>query len=476
MLILTPCRKRVQPVLSTWLRSATSTLRTRAAQGVLWSLALGALCPAVAAAQTLTYGPILGRGQTGDQMIVRWGTSATSDATSVVVRKQGDSAWLTVAGAAARDHEVILTGLELGKVYEYEVRSLTGMPQRATFATCPRPGLPMDIAFYGDSRSGPTQHAKVLQQVAAKKPEMIFESGDIVPYGGYSEYLNEFFPKVKDVVSSTPFMAAPGNHDAILGLQNAYALVFPTPRTGAWQPYYSFQCGSAQFISLNSNAVTDAAQITFLKNSLEAARGNTDIKQVLVWFHHSAYSPGQHGDSSTVQASWVPLFNDPRYKVTAVFSGHDHIYARMKDSSDVFYVVSGGAGAPLYSDSKASKATKVTSKSAFNFVALRIAGLTLSGVAYDDSGVELDRFSFTRSEPPVDPPMDVDMAGGPPADMSTTPSPDLAMEMPPPPAGGCAVVAVGQKSPLGVLGMTMVGLVGALALLRRKRQRSSATA
>ena len=70
----------------------------------------------MAAAQTLTYGPILGRGQTGDQMIVRWGTSATSDATSVVVRKQGDSAWLTVAGAAARDHEVILTGLELGKV------------------------------------------------------------------------------------------------------------------------------------------------------------------------------------------------------------------------------------------------------------------------------------------------------------------------------------------------------------------------
>jgi len=65
------------------------------------------------------------------------------------------------------------------------------------------------------------------------------------------------------------------------------------------------------------------------------------------------------------------------------------------------------------------------------------------------------------------------MAGGPPADMSTTPSPDLAMEMPPPPAGGCAVVAVGQNSPLGVLGMTLAGLVGALALLRRKRQRSS---
>lgn len=166
-----------------------------------------------ASAQSLTYGPILGRGHTPDQSIVRWGTGAATDATSLAYRKKGAAMWQLQSAGAARDHEVVLTGLAPGETYEYEVRSLTGTPEGGAFTTCPQAGRPMDFVFYGDSRTGfgtmAGEHAKVLMQVARKTPEMVFESGDIVPNGTYAQYLSEFFPVAKDLLRSTPFMAAP---------------------------------------------------------------------------------------------------------------------------------------------------------------------------------------------------------------------------------------------------------------------------
>lgn len=62
----------------------------------------------MASGQPLTYGPILGRGYTLDQSIVRGGTGAATDATLLVYRKKGAAMWQLLSGSAARDHEVIL--------------------------------------------------------------------------------------------------------------------------------------------------------------------------------------------------------------------------------------------------------------------------------------------------------------------------------------------------------------------------------
>lgn len=433
--------------------------------------------PATAAAETITYGPILGRGQTPDRMIVRWGTQGASDPTTLRYRRKGDGTFLAVTGGAARDHEVIVKGLSLGTQYEYQVESGTAMSPVYTFATCPVAGMPMDVVFYGDSRSGPATHGRVIEQLKKKAPEMVFESGDIAPSGKYSEYLSEFFPVAKDLVARTPFMAAPGNHDAGSSLTSNYGVMFPTPRADGqpWQPYYSFVCGNTQFVSLNSNDVLDEDQQKWLGERLAAAAADPQLRHVVVWFHHSAYSPGSHGDYSYVINKWVPLFRDPRNKVTAVFSGHDHIYARMDDGSPVAYIVSGGAGAGLYSDTKASVAKKVVSRSAYNFVALHIAGPTLSGVAYDDSGTELDRFSVTQPEPP---PVEVDASAV--TDLATPEAPDLGMPVAPPEpmpeSMGCAVAtgrSTDRAGALGFLGLGL-GLLG-LSSLRSRRRAAAAS-
>ena len=438
-----------------------------------------------ASAQVLTYGPILGRGYTAAQTIVRWGTSGATDATNVAYRIKGAPTWQLAPGTAARDHEVILTGLNPGETYEYEVRSLA-TPDGATFTTCPMPGRPMDFVFYGDSRTGfgsvAGEHKKILLQVALKVPEMIFESGDIVPNGSYAQYLSEFFPAAKDLVKSTPFMAAPGNHDAISSLPANFGQVFPSPRpTGApWQSYYSFTCGNALFLSLDSNNTGDMAQLKFLTDQLTLGRDNADIEHIFVWLHHAPFSVGSHGDSVPVQTTWVPILNQPEnHKVTAVFAGHDHVYARMNDGHGIFYIVSGGAGANLYTDTGTSKATKVVSKSSFNFVAIHLAGRTMSAIAYDDTGTELDRFAVTKvgMTPDGGSPRDGGTVDGGVLDLTASSdattsddasgkAPDLAA--PPPPSGGCSVSVVGGGAPGSALGLGTLLLVGGALLSQRR--------
>jgi MYXO-CTERM domain-containing protein len=436
--------------------------------------------------QTISYGPIIGRGITPDKMIVKWGTGTAGDPGSVSYRPKGSAAaFSTVSASTDKDHEVVLSGLGVDAQYEYYVQSGTAKSATYAFGTCPAAGSPMDVVFYGDSRSVPAEHEKIIQQVIAKNPEMVFESGDIVPLGNYggtglfaSGYLGEFFPKAQGLVATTPFMAAPGNHDATSTLSSNYGLVFPMPRNAgeAWRSYYAFPCGNSLFVSLDSNMPTDATQLKFLKDTLAAATANAAIVNVFVWFHHSPYSVGSgHGDDANVQAQWVPVFEAAGSKVKMVFTGHDHIYAHMQHgTSPIAYVVSGGAGADLYDVTKASAGTTVKSAKAYNFVVVHIAGAALGVTAYDDTGLPLDNFSLGNTTPPPPP---VDMAMSPIVDMSvpaadagSPATADLSVGSDgggtPPSTGGCAVGG-SDSLPTGIF------VVGAMLVLfvRRRRDR-----
>ena len=240
-------------------------------------------------------------------------------------------------------------------------------------------------------------------------PTCVFESGDIETAGSYSGYLSNFFKTAGTLIATTPFMAAPGNHDAAqLGgldmtqLKGNYAKVFPTAgRTlndSGWLPYYSFTCGNAMFVALDGNNPGDSAQKTWLGTQISAAKADASIDHVFVWLHQAPYSVGQHGDDSGTQSNFVSIFDAADSKVTAVFAGHDHIYARMDDGQHPVYIVSGGAGAPYYNIQATSKATTkkaVGGASEFNFVKLHIAGNMVTGNAYDDAGTMIDSFSTT---------------------------------------------------------------------------------
>jgi MYXO-CTERM domain-containing protein len=389
-------------------QQATARLRrTMRTQSLVIAIALaGAALPASALGATLTYGPILGRGATPDKMIVHWGTDSTAGNNVVTVqyRPSGSTSAQTVnatrvcsANSGANcDYEATIGGLALASDYEYSVAG-NAIDGSQHFGTCPAPGAPLDVVFYGDSRSGGTQHQIVAGHVLASGPDIVFESGDI-QYGGiYSDYFatNDessgqpgFFVGAKALVASVPFMAVPGNHDASSNMPTNYGLLFPNPGhvvgSSGWTGYYSFTCGDSMFIGLDANT-PNSTQTSWLTAQLAAAKSNAAVVHVFVWFHQSPYSIGTHGDDATTQP-WTPLFEDPASKVRAVFTGHDHDYQRLQHGG-LTYIVSGGAGADLYPVATTDKAgASVLAKTAqFNYVQLHITPALVTGGAFDGS-------------------------------------------------------------------------------------------
>jgi hypothetical protein len=444
--------------------------------GVLF-LGLALTASSVAAAgPSITYGPIVSRGVTSDKMIVKWGTSGSSDPTSLSFRLKGTGTFTDVTGAAGMDHEVVLTGLSPGTAYEYYVTS-AGTATTSPFSTCPAPGLPMDVVFYGDTRAptfGSTNHPAVFAQIAASQPEMVFQSGDIVYSGDYASYLSEFFPVIGSLAKSTPYMAAPGNHDNSSTLSSNFGKVFASPRlAGApWQPYYAFTCGNSMFISLNSNSVGDSGQLSFLNGRLAAAKADATLDHVFVFFHHPPYSTGDHGDTSNVQNTWVPLFSAPASKVTAVFSGHDHAYERMGNGSGVAYIVSGGGGADLYSSGNSTKGSQIRYSKTYNFVKLHINGPQVTGTAIDiNSSAPIDTFTIA-SPPPMDGGSSAKDGGtgksDDPQGVGTIQAgPDGAA--PTPSAEGCGVAGLSRSVPSPIGLAILIGLLALGHVVRRSR-------
>ena len=447
----------------------------------------------IASAQTLTYGPIVGRAATPDQLIIKWGTDASTGTAALSFRPLSTGDFAPVSGAESKndagsfDHAATLTGLSLATVYEYRVEGVT-QPQTHRVSTCPQPGAPMDVVFYGDSRdqplssAGQTEHVKIVGRVLALGPDMVFDSGDLVYTGSYSDYLSQLFPVIGPMASSVPFMAVPGNHDSgdpldlnaggMSVLSAAFERLFPSPQPegSTWQPYYSFRCGNAMFIGLDSESLVangDATQTTFLNAQLANAASDASLDHVLVWFHHAPYSPGSgllaHGDNATVQQAWVPLFDAPANKVSAVFTGHDHLYARMSNGSHVSYVVSGAAGAGTTAVDGTSKAMKLAAKSAFGFVLVHLAGKMLTGTAYDDTGAPFNQWTQTSTNMTTPTP-----DGGVPASSGATAGGTTASAPPNGLAdghGGCSIVGMRQGGDAMVVALAL-----ALFLAARRRR------
>lgn len=134
------------------------------------------------------------------------------------------------------------------------------------------------------------------------------------------------------------FFPSPGNHDAnnrekLLPYLNYFTL--PQKET-----YYKFVWGPVSFYSLNSVAEDVGEQKNWLKKQLNLSETPYNI----VYFHHSPYSPGPHGNSDKMQWDFFSQHVD------VVFSGHDHIYARIekKGEEGLYYMVNGTGGRSLY--------------------------------------------------------------------------------------------------------------------------------
>jgi 3',5'-cyclic AMP phosphodiesterase CpdA len=175
---------------------------------------------------------------------------------------------------------------------------------------------------------------------------MVIMLGDNI-YGGQSprDFVDKFENPYKPLLDAgVKFYAALGNHDS--QTSRFYKL---------WnmngERYYAYSRKNVKFFVLDSDYM-DPKQLQWIDNELKNARDDWKI----VYFHHPLYSSGgTHGSEVELRVTLEPLF--VKYGVNVVYSGHDHIYERVKPQKGIYYFVSGSGGQLRGGDLKKSALT-----------------------------------------------------------------------------------------------------------------------
>jgi len=273
----------------------------------------------------------------------------TAAAAKVTVDGPGGTRTLEVG--AARIAEATVDKLAPSSRYRYRVdvgeQQFTG-----EFATAPQVGSEVPFAFVvmGDTRNGMEPHRRVVERMAQEVPDFVLGTGDMVDEGYRQDQWQQFFDVEATLLRDNVLFPAVGNHDRQGRGRTAdtYRAFFSVPENGGdTERYYAFSYATTRFLVLDSNeysfALTD--QTAWLERELIAARQDPAIHHIFCVMHHPPYSISLHGGAVDLRERWTPLFE--KYQVSAVFSGHDHVYSRAEHNG-IRYFISGGGGAPLY--------------------------------------------------------------------------------------------------------------------------------
>jgi 3',5'-cyclic AMP phosphodiesterase CpdA len=239
------------------------------------------------------------------------------------------------------------------------------------------------IVIYGDSRTGHQTHQKMVDEIIKTKPAIVFHTGDLVEDGLIPDQWATFNEIISDLIKIAEFYPALGNHENNSPL---YFDNFILPNNERW---YSVEKDNLHFMVLDSNSDCSigSEQYLWLEDDLQNIKEN--IKFFIAIFHHPPFSTGHHNeDEKNLRQSIIPLFE--QYGVDIVFNGHDHDYERSL-YNNIYYIVTGGGGAPLYDQARTSPYSQLFIK-AYHFCKLFIINNQLIIEVYDIDSNLIDRF------------------------------------------------------------------------------------
>jgi len=220
-----------------------------------------------------------------------------------------------------------------------------------------------DFIVFGDTRLAtpgeplPDAFKRILEEARLIRPDFLVHTGDLVLiYGGDEKAEKEEYDRVDAFITNLEHRGyfTPGSHD----YSSPQALSNFKKLTNQSKDYFSFDYKGAGFIILNTELPGQVGRVTgeqreWLEQELETRK---DYPEVFVFLHRPLFTPERTYRESN--GSWKPQSNFyasdkerkdlvslfVKYKVSAVFSGHQNLYYR-NDYQGVPFITIGGSGA-----------------------------------------------------------------------------------------------------------------------------------
>lgn len=303
---------------------------------------------------------------TNQSVRIMWKTNGMSDTVVEFGYTDSNLNMSSVNSTLSVTHKADIDHLKTNTTYYYRVSSNSTTSAIYHFKTAPADGQPFKLIILGDNRPGsdtaPEQPAvlgEIIDQVIAEDPDIVVMTGDYIYSLSTSDSTNwntwSKFTNISDRLGHyVPIYAVIGNHD----YQDSQGTPRPQYFLDAFEQfnepnlYLSFNFAGVHFTILNSEEKGYEGQIrgeqwNWLVNDLTAAGSRTKF----VFAHRPLY-PLKHIGSAmdvnqTNKAALQQLFEDKNVTLFAV--GHDHLFNRLTVNG-VVHVITGGAGAPLYSN------------------------------------------------------------------------------------------------------------------------------
>lgn len=295
-----------------------------------------------------------------------------------------------------------LRNLQPGATYRYQV----GSPHENVWSdvrsfTTAADTQKFSFVWFGDTHCFPDSGQ--LISLAKRHADASFYSiaGDIVSTGLNRDDWDRFFEHSRDAFGSKPLMPVPGNHDRQDGLgakmyYDLFSLPTNGPRDVDTESSYYFEYGNALFLMIDATSDVNA-HTAWIEETL--AKSNAVWKFAI--FHFPPYNFEE--PYPEIQQAWVPLFD--RYHVDMVMGGHIHYYMRSQPMRNGKVVSSFNDGTvytisisiPANHETIGEEAYAATRyPQGYFYQHMEIDGDVMRYTAYDENGVESDRFIISK--------------------------------------------------------------------------------
>jgi hypothetical protein len=394
---------------------------------VLVALAVTVVGSPAAAADELRKGPYL-QHLTGTDVDVRVELATALPLTVTVAADGGDGGAApprTITSPAASFHSVHIGGLAPDSRYAYTVRA--GSTARGgAFVTAPAGAShrPFTFVVYGDNRSDGGTHARIAEAISKESFDFLIQTGDLVVTGADESAWQSFFDVESSILRDHCLFAAVGNHELhndrfAAHFERYFAPTEPAAGSSDAAPLYgSFRWGRARFFVLNAfEEWGPGKERTWLEQALALADREAGVDLRVAVIHHGPYSAGPHGNNDELLAAHIDELLAAHH-VDLVLSGHDHIYERGQ-AGPLKYLVTGGAGAPLYREIKAIPSTRKV-EATYHYILATVTDAGVAIVAKRPDGSVVDQCSFARGGPWLCDPAKAEVAPDPNATTGAT--------------------------------------------------------